>query len=443
MIAEVKRDSVDGAAFALRGDVVRKFRFLWLGIVALALLLGQAPARAEYSCSWSDLADAAKQAYKSAPEECAPQLANPIYYALTVFLIAATQAPPGKDFCAGVEYVKNQASDKQKQFLTYWDKLPADQQEKLKNFIPAFADMSSGASDVSGGLDLISCACKTAQWQGPGKVYTEWSNCVATGMCELQDWLHDNVWSEIASCSNSSTPPPPPMDVDCTADPHYQLPNSAYWDFNQNVGYVGMVSDCKGWMDGTDYDGFKCEGSFCASVDIKTKGTGNYCYCPENMQLKGKVDLGYNCAYYLKCQCRDGEPLAKEGAGKFVCMCPDGLPLGDNEWCSKPKKTASCDCSCPNNTVLISKDEKACTCNCGCKEGDVKIGDQCVSQCADASQVMLASGKCCAPSQAAACGDCCPVGMTPDASSGVCMSLPIKASVTPTGPVQVPPNQKF
>lgn len=403
---------------------------------AAALVVSAGPALATPSCSLADIAQAAKETYNTAPASCAAQSANPYFYALTAFLIGFTQTPQGKSFCSGVEDIKDTASDVQKQAASYWDKVPADQQNTLQSYVPALADASASAADVSGALDTVSCACQVAQWEGPGALYGEISSCVASALCDAQDWMHDNISSSFAPCEDAK-PPPPPQLIDCRPDPRTKDASGPFYHLEQSVQSVGEYDQCFGhYLDGSYVTGYRCEGSFCFSNTIARSNTGNYCYCPPAMQhAEYFMDSPPgNCYNYLNCRCPEGsQPLSDSGAGAYICMCPNGMPVGDDGVCQKPPP--KCDFTCPATQVVLSKDTQSCTFSCGCPDGDLLIDGTCTPPCADPTQVMLASGACCKPSQAAACGECCPIGMQPDPVSGNCVPLSLKPA-TPTGPLK-------
>lgn len=401
----------------------------WAAAACVALVLSTLrPAAANPGCSLSDIGQAAKDTFTNIPASCAAQAADPVFYPLLGFLIGFLQTPQGTDFCNAAESVDASASDAQKQLAGYWSKLTPDQQESLMSFLPILGDLSSGASDVGGGLDVVSCACRTAQWKGPGDLAGDFGACLSDALCDAQDWFHDHVSSDIfGSCSSS--PPPPPQLIDCRVDPCAVDPHAC----NLDVPVAGQSVQCYGGD-----PGYSCQGSFCFSESLFSTGQGNYCYCPPEMQRPdGFIQdvYGGECVYYVRCACPDGTtPLSATGAGAYICMCPGGLPVNADGSCPAPPP--KCEPSCPAGQTTRISDPQSCTYTCDCPDGQTRVGDTCVAPCADAGEVMLAGGACCAASQATSCGTCCPPGMKPDAGGQSCVS--VLAPRLPGGPIAPP-----
>lgn len=378
-------------------------------------------ATANPGCSLSDIGQAAKDTFTNVPASCAPQAADPAFYPLLGYIIALLQTPQGNQFCDGVENAEQSASGAEKQVAGYWSKLSADQQAKITEYVPGFADLSSGSADVLGAVNVVACACKTARWKGPGDLASDFGACVSDALCAAQDWFHDNISSDVFS-SCSSTPPPPPQLIDCRVDPCAAGPHSC----DLNVPVAGQAVQCYGGD-----PGFTCQGSFCFSESLFSTGQGNYCFCPPEMQNKDgfMYDIDGSCEYYVRCACPAGtQPLSASGSGAYICMCQDtGLPVNQDGSCPPPPP--KCEPSCPVGQISKINDKKTCSYTCDCPSGLTKAGDKCVTPCADASQVMLASGACCAASQATSCGTCCPAGMKLDAGGQSCTSI-----IVPKGP---------
>lgn len=407
---------------------------------ALALGLLSAPARA--GCSLEDLWSATKDTFQNAPTECAAQLGNPAFYALTAFLAGAIQTPQGKAFCSGVSGLKEDFKDDQEKLSNYWSYLPESLQKTLQTEFPYFASIGESAADANLALGTMDCACSVVTWEGPDAVAGEIGECFKGALCELQDLAHELLPDEFPSCTGP--PPAPPQLVDCRLDPSSDDPNSAFELWNQGTGWVGDIGMCNeryyaGPMKGEFVAGFTCEGDVCFSDGLLKSGSGTYCYCPQAMQQLNWYNLGDgDCYRYLSCACPAGSSaVGGAGGAGYMCTCDNsGLPVNADGTCPKP-----CNCDCPNNLVLISKDTKSCTCNCGCPQGQTRVGDTCVTPCADPAQLMLEGGTCCAPTQATACGTCCPLGMKPDASGQTCVSVlgkPGAPLLPPKGPLLPP-----
>ena len=85
-------------------------------------------------------------------------------------------------------------------------------------------DISSASSDVGGVLQLVSCACKVAEWKNPGELAGDFGACVSDALCAAAGPVARQHLRRFASCS--STPPPPPQLIDCRvipAPPEYTI----------------------------------------------------------------------------------------------------------------------------------------------------------------------------------------------------------------------------
>ena len=283
-------------------------------------------------------------------------------------------------------------------------------------------------------LATVSCACQVATDHGFSEVAGVLGDCMSDLLCTADDWLHDNIWSGFQSCS--SPPPQPPQQINCTVTPTcVHNPNGTWTCTQMDVPVVGggvpwnetqqAISQLPNTFDGNGGSclgggcnngavGFKCFGDWCF-------GGNNYCYCPQVMQHANIVLLGDatqdNGEAYMQCACPGGTtPLGTSGAAAYTCMCPGGLPVNNDGTCPAP-----CNPSCSGGQVAKVSDAKSCTYTCSCPAGQTNSGGTCVTPCSDTSQIMLASGTCCAAQQASACGTCCPLGMRPDEKTGGCV----------------------
>jgi hypothetical protein len=130
-------------------------------------------------------------------------------------------------------------------------------------------------------------------------------------------------------------------------------------------------------------------------------------------------DANGNCSAVISCFCPKPMVLTpvnynpqNEGGGPFtmyICQCPVGTSPPSNE------------------TGPVSS---TCVCNNGPDAGKaVPPSGVCAPVCKSKTQVPVADGSCCNPSQVAACGECCAAGSVPDAATGQCKLL-----YTPTRP---------
>jgi hypothetical protein len=414
-------------------------RLLAIACAAFLTVSFAGPANANPGCNLDDIGGAIKDTFTQLPPSCSLQAADPAFYPLTGFLIAFVQTPQGQSFCSAVGRIDTSFSDAQKKLAGYWGSLSQDQQNSLKagldQYIPGLgsivSDISSASSDAGAALQLVSCACKVAEWKGPGELAGDFGACVGDALCAAQDWLHEHVSDDFASCS--STPPPPPQLIDCRVDPCA----AGMHNCSQDTPVAGQAVQCYGGD-----PGYTCQGSFCFSESLFQTGQGNYCYCPPVMQRPDGFiyDIDGSCEYYVRCACPDGsKPLSAEGAGAYICICPDtGQPVNADGTCPPPPPP--CNCGCQNNQILISKDTKSCTCTCGCPDGQFNLGNKCVTPCANAGDVQLMDGSCCPASQANSCGVCCPSGMKPDEATGSCVSATPPKPLLPKLPPQ--PNTR-
>jgi hypothetical protein len=99
--------------------------------------------------------------------------------------------------------------------------------------------------------------------------------------------------------------------------------------------------------------------------------------------------------------CPDGSPAGPLGECMFLCACPAGSSPPSNE---------------------TGPGSSTCVCNNGPQAGQPLPGNGVCAPVCQKTLVPVAGGACCAPTQVSACGDCCPAGQTPDATTGQCAS---------------------
>lgn len=414
----------------------------WIFAIACAAFLAASwaeSANANPGCNLDDIGSAAKDTFTNLPTSCATQAADPAFYPLTGFLIGFVQTSQGQDFCNAVGGINKSFAEAQKKLTDYWGSLSLAQQDSLKSnldqYIPGLgsivSDIISAKSDAGGVLQLVSCACKVAEWKGPGELGSDFTACLSDALCTVQDWFHDHVSDEFGSCSGS--PPPQPQLMNCRVDPCAAGINNC----KEDVPVAGEQVQCS-----ASNPGYACQGSFCFSASLFQTGQGNYCYCPSVMQNPDGFRVnddtnGGTCLNYVRCYCPEGsKPLSDTGAGAYICICPDtGLAVLADGTCPPPPP--SCGCGCPGNQVATSHQNPngTCDCSCSCPDGQFNLGAKCVTPCANAGEVQLMDGSCCPASQANACGVCCPSGMKPDDATGSCVpAVPPKPSLPKLSP---------
>jgi hypothetical protein len=382
------------------GPAMTKLSHFKSALFAMLAVAGSSwcgPASSNPDCSLADIGQAAKDTFTNIPASCAPQAADPAFYPLLAYVIALLQTPQGNEFCNAVESGDATAS----KVSSVSKNLPGASDPAVAGLL---ADLTSGTSAVSGAIDVASCACKTAQWKGPGDLAGDFGACVSDALCSAQDWFHDHISSDFGSCSGP--PPQPPQLIDCRVDPCAAGPHAC----DLNVPVAGQDVQCYGGD-----PGYTCQGSFCFSESLFSSGQGNYCFCPPQMQRPDgfMYDINGSCEYYVRCACPEGsKALSDSGAGAYICVCPDtGLPINDDGSCPKPPP--KCEPSCPAGQITKISDHQNCSYSCDCPDGLEKVGGKCVAPCSG-GEVLLQNGVCCSASQATSCGTCCPAGMKPD-----------------------------
>ena len=86
-------------------------------------------------------------------------MGDPAFYPLLGYIIALNQTPQGPAFCSAVDGLKATATEDQKKISGA---------QLLQDNLQGFPDLTSLLSEGSAALDVVSCACQTAQWKGPG-----------------------------------------------------------------------------------------------------------------------------------------------------------------------------------------------------------------------------------------------------------------------------------
>jgi hypothetical protein len=418
----------------------RRQRFAGLGfalLLAIQQFVAVPLARADGpTCSPEDIWDAGKALYEEYLGQCATLHTNAYYYPVLIAVGVAWQKDEGKEFCSAVLDLEKQLKQTQEQFSNVtgtaqniFGKLPQGLQDKFKNsdlykdLDEAYSGTSSTLSDFITAFNIVACACKFFGSKALKELVNEVGSCVNAALCEV-----GFLWG--CECGDV----PAPIQVDC-ADLNFD--NSAGNIIPGNaVPNPGGDNQCGG--------GFCCYG--CGSYYGCVAPT--VCYCPEPMVLKSAGPGTFWGGvlwedYFQYCDCPAGTHKAGTGALARACLCNGtDVPVNADGTCpAPPPKCETPTCSIPGQ-VAYQPDKMSCDYTCGCPAGLVQAGNTCVTPCTDSTQILLASGTCCAPSQATSCGTCCPIGMKPDAS-GNCVS-PNAQKFTPVkqGPTLLQKLQK-
>ena len=371
--------------------------------------------RALADCSPGAIWGALQSAANGLSSGCSTAAADPAdWTALGVLTGAAgiTQVAGAPQFCQGVQSAystltnvqgdANSVLQKLKD-LGIYQNLPASAQQTVTSALSALG----GANDA---LSTLACACSIATDQGIGQVGNDISACIQDALCSLQ-----NALPGFNQCTGSTN-----VDwVDCTQNPCAQ---KSY--YGQCLGTAGFIPNAPGAGGPTVHCEAGPSGEVCWSV-LGADSNGNVsvaaCLCPSGMIMNASYNGGMTDSYgdptpYLLCTCPTGTHAAGTSGGlSRVCMCdntnqpplPPGGPAG----------------ICPGPLTGTP-----------CPNGQVNVAGRCVTPCADPSQVPLADGKCCSPSQASSCGICCPTGQIPDPVSGSCKPAASFRTDTPHAP---------
>jgi len=371
-----------------------------LGAIAVALLAGNSAAQA--GCSPGDLWNALQNAANGLSSGCSAAAADPADWAALAALTGAagiTQVAGAPQFCQAVQSAYatltnvqgNANSIVQKlSSLGILQNLPASAQQTVTNALNTIGD-------ANGALSTLSCACSVATDQGIGQVAGDISACIQDAICGLQ-----NVLPGFNQCTGSTNV----QWVNCTQDPCATKDYYGNCILNPGIGYIANAPGAGGAS-------VQCQsgasGEVCWSVlgaDSNGNVTVEACLCPAGMQMNTSYNGGMTDSYgdpipYLQCTCPSGtRPAGMSGGLSNVCICNNtnqpAQPPGPNGICPTPLTGAPC------------------------PSGQVNIGGNCVTPCADPSQVQLANGSCCSPAQASSCGVCCAAGQVPDPATGSC-----------------------
>ena len=262
-------------------------------------------------------------------------------------------------------------------------------------------------ASVASPVAAASCAC--AIDQGLGQLGGDIVSCLQGALCDLQAAIGDPC-----SCS-----PPPPVAANCTP------PLSCTDYFSTTIN----TPECQNAIYGNSNPGYvpvivtpEQNGTLITSGIGTSCAAGQYCFCPSPMTVTAVTN--YNM---------DGGDTAN-GFLMYVCQCPSGTtPAGS----SGPLAEV---CICDNSKQPARPpDKNGVYCQLPlaglpCPTGQVNIAGQCITPCSDVSQIRLANGACCAPSQTASCGECCPSGQSPDPATGNC--TPASKLPQPRPPLQ-------
>ena len=356
-------------------------------VLAAGALLPAVPARA--GCNLLDLANSAVNAIGSfASPACAAAAAADGGVVASYIVagglegVAAANSGAVTGFCNALN--------------TAQDDLNALQSDL--NALNAGVDLAS----VLGSLDplnIVECACDIQQ--GVNQFVNELGDCA----CALIDWLpfvH-------CGCSN----PPPPQQADCA------LPATCFTGSSDPACQTGdAILGCMPTPFGQQCPGSAQTVSGGTFVSMQTGDSScpqtHYCFCPEPLVPTWTTPPPPSSF----------DPFP---AGVFTCLCPSGTYQAKTK--SGDPMTASgvpvCLCDYTNQPPKVTNDpQQMCNINIlgqPCPNGQTRLGQKCVTPCADPTKGMTMDGACCDPTQMASCGQCCPPNTTPNPVDGSCM----------------------
>ncbi|MGO9358552.1 MAG: hypothetical protein ACLP1D_12900 [Xanthobacteraceae bacterium] len=357
-------------------------------IVAAGVSWPAAPAHAGASCNLGDLFNSAVNAVGSfGSSACLGATADDggavASYAIAGGLEAVAAANSGavNDFCNAL----NTAQDNLNSLQT------------ALNGLNAGVDLAS----VLGSLDplsIVECACNIQQ--GINQFVNELGDCA----CDLVDWIPG------VHCGCT---PPPPIQANCA------VPTTCFTGSSDPACQGNVILGC-----------LPAQGPFppiCPGqaqpgpggtfVSMQT-GDSNcpqtlYCFCPQPLvpiwtTPPAPSSFDPNPTGVFTCQCPSGtwQPKTKSGqpltsAGVPVCLC---------DYTNQPPKVTSDPSQMCNINILGQP----------CPNGQTRLGQKCVTPCADPTKGMTMDGACCDPTQMSSCGQCCPPNTTPNPVDGSC-----------------------
>lgn len=356
-----------------------------------AATLSLAPARAGSSCNLLDLANSAVNAVGSFASPACEAASADDGGVVASYIIAgalegvgAASSNAAGDFCNAVNTAK--------------DDLNALQSDL--NALNAGVDLAS----VLGGLDplsIVECGCDIQQ--GVSQFVNQLGDCA----CALVDWLpfvH-------CGCSN----PPPPRQANCavpttcftgSSDPACQGSNVILGCLPQVDNFPPICPGNAQPTSGGTFVSTQTGDSSCPQT--------LYCFCPLPMVPVWTTppppsSFDPSPVGMFTCQCPSGTYQAKSKSGQP--LTEGGVPVCLCDYTNQPPKVTD-DPGQMCNINLVGKP---------CPSGQIQLGQNCVTPCADPTKGMTMDGACCDPTQMTSCGQCCPPDTTPNPVNGSCM----------------------
>jgi hypothetical protein len=274
--------------------------------------------------------------------------------------------------------------------------------------IGAGTELVGALGSVLSPLATLSCACTIDQ--GAGQIGNDIGSCFEAAVCAGVQLISGHPGSP-CNCTH----PLPTAGDDCTAplkcaetahanDP--ECTDAVYEDVTQNPPNYKIsgnyILDFNSGWDGSSY--------WCSPQ--------HFCSCPSPMKLV-QAPVGWN-----------------QNVAMFTCQCPSNPndpndPNNTHAPPAPPGVSPALQCIC-NNTGQVARPEGSPYGTCPdlvgkqCPSGQINVENQCVTPCADSSQLELPGGTCCDPKQASSCGYCCPSGQRPNLVTGECSPIVLK-----------------
>jgi len=300
------------------------------------------------------------------------------------------------------------------------------------------AQLAGALGDVTA---IAQCACELGQ--SISQLPSDVGSCIEQAFCSAANFVGNllQLGNQCQTCS-----PPPPILGNCTP------PDSCvdcWWNPNSDCAAHPEKYGCANLIEGQldPFNGFQDTG---AVIQTPLPGGGTMivtaplpdscapslmCICPSPMtvvhkQLDQSGDSSLFPTYIVYCECprNPNNPNDPNDPGNTHLATQPGQPSIPACICDNTGRPAQPPGSpygiCPNLTGP------------SCPPGQVYSEGACVTPCADPKQIKLANGTCCAPSQAAACGECCPAGQYPDPVTGNCATGPAPATPVRQAPLQ-------